>query len=80
MPLTEQLEAIFAESSELQQHQRNIEASIVNTAKELDASLAEFHSEADRDLMIRETQQSIKQMLNNQEEDRKIQHELFGKC
>jgi hypothetical protein len=31
-------------------------------------------------LMIRETQQSIKQMLSNQEEDRKIQHELFGKC
>ena len=53
-PSEEQLEAAFAASPELQQHQRNIAASIAQATKELDASLAEFHSDVERDLVILE--------------------------
>jgi hypothetical protein len=64
----EQLEAEMEQSPELQQHWHNIE--------DLDQSLAEFHSEADRDCVLWETQGSIVQMLKNQEEDWKHAWEM----
>ena len=72
----EQLEAEMEQSPELQQHWHNIEASVTEIEKDLDQSLAEFHSEADRDCVLWETQGSIVQMLKNQEEDWKHAWEM----
>ena len=72
----DQLEAEIAQSPELQQHRRNIEASVAEIEKELDQSLAEFHSEADRDRVLRESQGSIMRMLKNKEEDRQQAREM----